>query len=127
MKELEPDWAKLKKRKYLLFPLNVCILFGTYKYPQYLSFFTRRYIQNGGSPNMKSLLLLATAQALLITTSIISINCFVIGINPFNTFKRLRSQWRESDDFYDNLIVSDTNVIPGLPKGTKYGDLPEDL
>ena len=76
---------------------------------------------------MKSLLLLATAQALLITTSIISINCFVIGINPLNTYKRLRAQWRETDDFYDNLVVSDTNVIPGLPKGTKYGDLPEDL
>ena len=25
------------------------------------------------------------------------------------------------------MIVSDTSVIPGLPKGTKYEDLPEDL
>ena len=27
----------------------------------------------------------------------------------------------------NDMIVSDTNVIPGLPKGTKYSDLPEDL
>ncbi len=25
------------------------------------------------------------------------------------------------------MVVSDTSVIPGLPPGTKYSDLPEDL
>ena len=51
----------------------------------------------------------------------------VIGINPLGLFKRMRGQWRESQDLMKDMKVTDSGSIPGLEAGTKYADLPEDL
>jgi hypothetical protein len=39
----------------------------------------------------------------------------------------MKRQWQQSEELVNDMVVSDTNVIPGLPSGTKYSDLPEDL
>ena len=51
----------------------------------------------------------------------------VIGINPFRVYGRMRNHWGQTQDLVNSMEVSKTNVIPGLPQGTKYSDLPEDL
>ena len=76
---------------------------------------------------MRNLLLLSVMQASLISSTIISSNCMVIGINPLRLFKRMREQWRESQDLMNDMRVTDSGSIPGLEAGAKYADLPEDL
>ena len=44
MGELEPEMKNWSRRKYLLIPLNLCLLYSTFKYPRHLSNFTRKWI-----------------------------------------------------------------------------------
>ena len=66
-------------------------------------------------------------QAFLFTGTLIGVNCAILGINPFKAVKRARSQWDQEFSSLNEMSVTDVNVIPGLPEGTRYSDLPEDL
>ena len=96
MKELEPEMSNWKTRKFALIPLNLGLLYATFKYPRHLSNFTKRFIQGGGKPNLKNLLILSLTQAAFFSTTIITTNAMVLGINPFNVFKRMKTQWTQS-------------------------------
>ena len=74
-----------------------------------------------------NLFVVSTLQAIMFTSLVVIANSAIIGVNPFNFYKSLMMQWKEHTDFWNNMVVSDTSVIPGLPKGTKYSDLPDDL
>ena len=115
MAELEPEMKNWSRRKYLLLPLNLTLLYATFKYPRHLSNFTRKWIQRGGKPNLKALLALSLMQAGFFASTLITANCMVIGINPFRVFGRMRHHWGQTQDLVNSMEVSQTNVIPGLP------------
>jgi hypothetical protein len=66
-------------------------------------------------------------QAIGFSTMIVLSNCFVLGINPTGIYRRFRNQWNEENQMIQDMVVTDTNLIPGLSPGTKYQDLPNDL
>lgn len=116
------------KTKYLVVPLNLLLLYGTFKYPQYFTAYTKRFMEQGGRPSLRNLFLISTIQAIGFSTIIISTNCLVFGVNPLGVIRRFRRQWgAQADDAMKDMVVSDSSVIPGLPPGTKYQDLPKEL
>jgi len=66
-------------------------------------------------------------QAVGFSSTIVVSNCFVLGVNPVGVYRRFRQQWNDEDEMIQNMIVTDTDAIPGLAPGTKYNDLPDDL
>ena len=40
---------------------------------------------------------------------------------------RLNSQWTELEEGLQSVEVAESDMIPGLPRGTKFSDLPDDL
>ena len=118
-------------RKYLLLPINGAVLWYTYKYSGGFSSAFRRKIMPtvvpGGRKYFTSLFAVATVQAVFMTTLLVGVNCGVLGINPFAIYTRHKQMKKLSNDEVNNMIVSDSKVIPGLPPGTRYQDLPEDL
>ena len=91
--------------------------------------FNRRIIGGGHAlkPTMANLLLTSLTQACLFTTLIVVSNCAVLGVNPVSTYRRMSRHNAESWEMFDDTVVSDGKVIPGLPEGTRYRDLPKDL
>ena len=77
-----------KNRKYLLIPLNMTLLFATFKYPRFLMNASRKYI---GQVSLRNLLLLSTMQAFFFASTIVGSNCLALGINPFSLFSRMKS------------------------------------
>ena len=78
------------KAKYLVVPLNLLLLYGTFKYPQYFTAYTKRFMEQGGRPSLRNLFLISTIQAIGFSTIIISTNCLVFGVNPLGVIRRFR-------------------------------------
>ena len=110
--------------KYFLIPVNLLLLYATFKYPRYAH---AKRLLGGRKISLRNLFITSTVQALFFTTTLVVTNCAILGLNPLGMYGRYRSQWHEQDITLGEMIVSDTEVIPGLPEGTKYADLPEDL
>lgn len=123
--DIWPDQEVFNRRKWLLVPLNLMLLLGTITLPRHQAKIAK--VITGGKLSLKSLFLVSTVQALFFTSLLVSTNCFVIGVNPLRIFSLLRQKLNEEEDYMKDFVVSDTDVIPGLPQGTKYSDLPENL
>ena len=76
---------------------------------------------------MQKMLLSSLFLAVMLTTTLAGMNCAILGVNPFSLYGKWKRQAKEKTDFWDNLSAVDADVIPGLPPGTRYRDLPEDL
>lgn len=95
---------------------------GTATLPRHQAKFARSI--TGGKISLRNLFIVSTVQALLFTSVLVATNCYVIGVNPLRIFGKLKDNMQEHNDNMKDLLVADSNVIPGLPKGTKYSDLP---
>ena len=73
------------------------------------------------------LALSATFKGIIKASIFFGLNFLVSGINPYKmyTLKNEKSEKREK--FMSDMDVADKNIIPGLPPGTKYTDLPKEL
>lgn len=49
------------------------------------------------------------------------------GISPFKLYKEAKATEREMATTLEEVVVSQTDYMPGLPKGCKIKDLPEKL
>ena len=54
-------------------------------------------------------------------------NCLILGVSPYTMVLNERDRWRKFEDNIMSMDVSKSNVIPGLPEGVRWSDLPEDL
>ena len=117
------------QRRYFLIPLNAGFVYALFKSPRYLQAITRPILLRKGRPTFGNLFLAGTTVAILTMTTFVSINSACLGINPFKVARLGINQLRQEKQLFAemNINVSDQNVIPGLPQGTRYQDLPEDM
>ena len=90
MKEVEGEVKGIGRRMLALIPLNFMMLYGTFKYPRFLSDIARRTIYKGRNPNTALLLLLDVTSRAMIAATIISSNLLVLGVNPLGLYQRFR-------------------------------------
>ena len=125
MNDFWPDQSVFQRRKWLLIPINLMLLMATMRLPQHQAKFVR--VITGGKISLRNLFLVSTIQAFGFTGVLIATNCYVIGVNPLRIFSKFKDNMEEHNNNMKDLVVADSNVIPGLPKGTKYSDLPKNL
>ena len=82
MKQVESEVKGIGRRMLALIPLNCIMLYGSFKYPRFLSAAAKMTIYKGRTPNTSLLLLLDITNRALLAGCMIASNLVVIGVNP---------------------------------------------
>ena len=82
-KEMEDTYSQVRKRMVYLIPLNLGLCYAIFRFPRLIKGFTQKYLIRGRKQSMKTLLPVSVALSIIMTGSLLGLNCAVLGINPF--------------------------------------------